>query len=124
MRAVALGGEALPAEAQARSLIPRPVVSFPRKGLSQSALPYRRSVPTVSSTRGAGLGGGGGELIALGDRGARAMWTENAAPGVGGSGQLLQPPPFAPTVAEADVGRREGADLQAGQEGPDAIPDR
>lgn len=32
--------------------------SFPRKGLSQSALPYRRSVPTVSSVRGPGRGWG------------------------------------------------------------------
>ena len=38
--------------------------SLPRKGLSQSALPYRRSVPTVSSARGPGKGQEGVPFVA------------------------------------------------------------
>ena len=49
-----------------RGSLPHPDTAFfSRKGLSQSALPYRRSVPTVSSVRvpSRGLGGGGGAVI-------------------------------------------------------------
>lgn len=77
----------------------RGAAPLPRKGLSQSALPYRRSVPTVSSAREPG--GVGRRLAAVargepGGRGQRAPWAPARLLGL-----RLPSPPCA--VAEVDV---------------------